>query len=313
MGSLLLFVNAVTSEVTKTYPNVKIGTLAYHYSRKPPKTVKPHPNVQIQLCTIECNMLKPINYPKSKVNSQFCQDLNKWGQICGDISIWSYNTNFDNYLLPCPNLRVLEPNIRYFMANNVCGIFMQGVYNGLGGEFCELRNYVTSRLLWDPNQSGERLINEFLRLHYGKAAPPIDHFINLIHDNVEVKGIERDCFGHARAYGIDDKIARAGVEAFEEALRLADNAAIRARVEKASICAYRAAIKDAWVWVLKNRGKLHQVKMSTEVALRTRPYSRRLFELTDKYNVTQWAHNITCTAALNLLRQGYGLKGDEPL
>ena len=48
MGSLLIFVNAVADEIVKTHPNVKIGTLAYNYSQKPPKNIEPRPNVQIQ-------------------------------------------------------------------------------------------------------------------------------------------------------------------------------------------------------------------------------------------------------------------------
>jgi len=104
MGSLLTFVNAVADEVAKEYPDVMVGTLSYWYSRKPPKTIRPRPNVQIQLCSIECCVLHPINDPKCEKNVQFCQDLANWGKMCNHISIWNYNTNFRNYLLPCPNL-----------------------------------------------------------------------------------------------------------------------------------------------------------------------------------------------------------------
>jgi len=112
MGSLLTFVNAVADEIAKEYPDVMVGTLSYWYSRKPPKTIRPQPNVQIQLCSIECCVLHPINDPKCEKNVQFCQDLANWGKMCNHISIWNYNTNFRNYLLPCPNLRVIESNIR---------------------------------------------------------------------------------------------------------------------------------------------------------------------------------------------------------
>lgn len=173
MGSLLTFVNAVADEVAKEFPNVLVGTLAYSYSRKPPKTVKPRPNVQIQLCSGECCMLHPITDPTCPMNPEFCRDMADWGKICRNVSIWNYNTNFANYLLPCPNLRVIESNIRYFVANNAIGVVMQGVYNGQGGEFSDLHNYVTANLLWDPNRSGDALRDEFLRLHYKTAAPPI--------------------------------------------------------------------------------------------------------------------------------------------
>ena len=49
MGSILTFVNAVADEVANVRPEVSVGTLSYWYSRRPPKHLKPRPNVQIQL------------------------------------------------------------------------------------------------------------------------------------------------------------------------------------------------------------------------------------------------------------------------
>ena len=103
MGSLLSFVNAVADEVAKVHPEIKIGTLAYWYSRKPPKTIKPRDNVQIQLCSIECSMLQPISDPDCMLNVSFCKDFQEWSRICDDIRIWNYTTNFSSYLFPCPN------------------------------------------------------------------------------------------------------------------------------------------------------------------------------------------------------------------
>ena len=139
MGSLLTFVNTVADEVARRHPGARIGTLSCQYSRKPPRFLKPRPNVQIQLCSIECSVLQPMDEAAVKVNAAFADDLRGWARICEDISIWTYNTNFRNYLLPCPNLRVIEPNIRFFVANNVRGIYMQGAYHAMGAEFSELR------------------------------------------------------------------------------------------------------------------------------------------------------------------------------
>jgi len=280
MGSILTFVNAVAEEVGKEYPDVMIGTLSYWYSRKPPKTIKPRPNVQIQLCSIECCVLHPINDPNCEKNVQFCQDLANWGKMCNKISIWNYNTNFSNYLLPCPNLRVIEPNIRYFVANNAMGIFMQAAGNALGAELSDLRNYVIANLLWDPTRSGQKLIDEFLDLHYGRSAGPIRRFINLTHEHALASGLHPNCFGRAKDYAIDESIAKAGLEAFAEAKELADNDVIRARVEKASVCAYRAAIEP--IWYIKNKSEIEPA-----LAKRMRPLVERFVELCEKYGVTQ--------------------------
>ena len=300
MGSLLTFVNAVADAVAKEYPDVMIGTLSYWYSRKPPKTIKPRPNVQIQLCSIECCVLHPINDPNCEKNVQFCRDLANWGSMCKNISIWNYNTNFSNYLLPCPNLRVIEPNIRYFVANNAMGIFMQAAGNALGAELSDLRNYVMANLLWDPTKSGTELIDEFLDLHYGRSSEPIRRFINLTHEHALASRLHPNCFGRAKDYAIDESIAQAGLEAFAEAMELAENDAVRSRVEKASICAYRAAIEP--IWYMKDKSKVDPA-----LAERMQPLVKRFVDLCEKYGVTNASERSKIEVESERLKRIVGL------
>jgi len=306
MGSLLTFVNAVADEVGKEYPDVMVGTLSYWYSRKPPKTVKPRPNVQIQLCSIECCVLHPVNDPLCRKNAQFCQDLADWGKICGNISIWNYNTNFSNYLLPCPNLRVIESNIRYFVANNAMGIFMQAAGNAQGAELSDLRNYVMANLLWDPTESGEKLVKEFLDLHYGRGAAPIRRFLNLTHGHALASGLHPNCFGRAKDYAIDDTIAQAGLDAFAEAMELAENDAVRARVEKASICAYRAAIEP--IWYTKDKSSIEPA-----LAKRMRPLVKRFLDLCEKHGVTNVSERGKIEDETKRLKRIVGLESSPEL
>ncbi len=277
MGSLLTFVNKVADAVAEKHPNVKVGTLSYWYTRKPPRTIKPRPNVQIQLCSIECCLIHPINDPNCPKNVEFCRDFSEWGKICDNIYIWNYNTNFSNYLLPCPNLRVIDPNVRYFVAHHAKGAFMQAAGNANGSELSELRNYVISSLLWDPSRSGSRLMDEFLDLHYGPAAGPIRRFIERVHDKAEASGRHHNCFAHLEDYGLDAAVAQAGLDAFAEALTLAGGDDVRARVEKASVCAYRAALEP--VWYPKKK------PLNPQLVKRMRPLAKRFFELCDKYGI----------------------------
>ena len=303
MGSLLTFVNGVADVVAKKHPDVKVGTLSYLYSRKPPKTIKPRPNVQIQLCSIECCLIHPINDPNCPINIEFCRDMNAWGRICDNIFIWNYNTNFLNYLLPCPNLRVIEPNVRYFVAHNAKGAFMQGAGNANAAELSELRNYIISSLLWDPSRSGDRLMDEFLDLHYCRAAGPIRDFINRVHDRAEASGKHENCFGGLADYGLDQTDAEAGLDAFAKALELADSDEIRARVEKASICAYKAAIDPVW----NPRDK----PLEPDEVKKYRPLVKRFFELCDRYGVDRPRETREDIAqARKRLKAAFGIPGD---
>jgi hypothetical protein len=163
----------------------------------------------------------------------------------------------------------------------------------------DLRNYVMSGLLWDPNRSGRELASEFLDLHYGKAAGPIRRFLALTHDHAAEKNLHRNCFGRAADYGIDEVIAKAGLDAFAEAIKLADNDAIRARVEKASICAWRAAVEPCW--------NAAEGKLDPALAERMRPMLKTLFELCGKHGVTMTNEGRPVAETAKRLKKVFGI------
>ena len=317
MGSLLTFVNAVADEIVKTHPNVKIGTLAYVYTEKPPRTIKPRPNVQIQLCSVRARPTRPISDSACPQNESFRRNLAAWGRICKDIGIWNYNLNHHHYLIPNPNMRVVEPNIRFFVANNVRRVFMQSP-SGISTEFSDLKNYVASRLLWNPKLSGRQLRDEFLRLHYGPSAAPIRYYLELLHNKAEAVTKSYMHFaGRTDNFGIDDEVIRTGLKAFEDALELVDDdEVLRARVEKASIAVHCAAASQAMYWYSDRPGSEPKEKIPPELAKWTRPSARRLFELCEKYGVNWWGEGGEVNkipAKIAYFKRIYGLKPDEPL
>ncbi len=321
MGAQLALVNAVADAVAAKHPGVDVGTLSYQYTRKPPKNIRPRPNVQIQLCSIECSQIYPIDDPASPRNKEFCEDLVGWGKICDDICVWTYNTNFHNYLLPCPNLRNIEPNIRLFVTHHAKGIFMQGPGNALGGDFCGLRNYMTGRLLWNPDLRGEELMDEFLRLHYGKAAPPIRKFLDRLCDNARAKGADKNCFAHPKNYAIDEAIGQAALDAIQEAARLAESDEIRARVEMAEIWAQRAAVGDLPLLLsggMRDRRKRGEITLKDIPTMnqadidRKLPHMQRMLALCKTHGVTQWSESWSINDAMPVLRKFFGLAEGEP-
>ena len=121
------------------------------------------------LCSIECNRSKPLEADPG--SASFLKDLEDWTRLTKNIYLWDYVVNFKNYLCPFPNLRVLQPNIRYFAKNGMTRIFEQGSGKSLS-EFKELRTYLISKLLWNPNENVDSLIDDFLSGYYGDRAAP---------------------------------------------------------------------------------------------------------------------------------------------
>ena len=96
--------------------------------------------------------------------------------------------------------------------------------------------------LWNPEEDAEQLCREFVELHYREAAPPILEYLEMLHDNAENKGVHPNCFPLPADVGLDAEVARRGLAFFETAGQLAGDDQVRARVEKASISAYKALI-----------------------------------------------------------------------
>jgi len=180
-GSILYMVN----KVAEALPDVTISTLAYTYSRKPPKNVRPAQNVQIVLATIEANRSKSIAVDTK--SSSFRKDINGWKNLTNNIMIWDYTINFSHLMAPFPNLRVLQPNLQYFKNNNINSIFSQGNLEH-GGEFAELRSYLISKMMWNSNLNFENTMDEFLSGYYGSAGSSIKKYINQMHDAIEKTG-----------------------------------------------------------------------------------------------------------------------------
>ena len=232
-GLMLRFVNAVAEDIEDEFPNVAISTLAYQYTRKPPKITKPRPNVIVRLCSIECSFSKPL---VDERNKKFRDDIVGWSKICNRLYIWDYTTNFRHYIMPHPNLRVLGPNVKFFVDHNVKGVFEQGAYTSNGAEMAELRAWVLAKLLWDPTLDGRKLIDEFIEGYYGPAGPHIRDYLQIMHNAVEASGDKLGCFSQHTAKFLSFETLSKGWERLKAAeAAVMDNPDLRFRVQVAQL------------------------------------------------------------------------------
>ncbi|MFO7975119.1 MAG: DUF4838 domain-containing protein [Candidatus Hydrogenedentota bacterium] len=231
-GSLLHFVNAVAAEIEKEYPDFLIMTLAYQYTRQAPEGITPRDNVIIRLCSIESSFSQPL--ATGPQNVDFKRDMEAWSAMAPNLFVWNYVTNFRNYILPHPNLRVLAPNIRFFVDNKAVGLFEQGDSSCSISDFPELRAWLLAHLMWDPSRDAYALMNEFLEGYYGPAAAPLRGYIDLIHDAAAWSGVYLRCYmSDTSAWLPLEDVARA-VELFDDAERLvADDPILAKRVARA--------------------------------------------------------------------------------
>ena len=255
-GSILRFVNDCAACISQEFPDVMIDTFAYLYSRKPPKHVRPLPNVCVRVCSIECCFSHPLSEcdvstmgPHTEFFAQkdwtrvdplasentFQQDLIGWSKICSHMFVWDYTTNYRNYLNPMPNLRSLKSNMKFFIDHGVVGLFEQGNAESPSGEFGELRSYLISKLMWEPDGDVDLWMDEFMTGYYGMAAAPLKEYIGILHDHVAKENIHMGIYELPNKGHIPPWLVEEADRLFDEAEALCEDVEVLQRVRRSRL------------------------------------------------------------------------------
>lgn len=235
-ASMLRFVNAIATDIENDYPNIRIDTLAYQYTRKPPKTLRPHRNVIVRLCSIECCFAHPLASCDSNENRRFRDDIIAWQPVASKLYIWDYTPNFGHYQQPFPNFDALQPNVQFFVRHGVRGLFEQGNYSGGGnGELGPLRAYVLAELLWNPDTDVSRRIHEFLNAYYGQAASGIATYLELLEKQVRDGKAHAHIFDSPKARYLNPEFLTEADALLARTEQSAENETVRFRVQTARL------------------------------------------------------------------------------
>lgn len=167
------------NKVAEKFPKKTITYLAYQYSMMPPKGVKPLDNVLVRVTNTIGNRSKAIKLKDPQ--NRFAIALKQWQNLTDNIMVWDYMTNTKYPLSPYPNFKYIQESIKNYRAFGVSKLFIGGEGQAEIG-FQGLRNYLTAKLLWDPNVDVDSVIDEFLSGYYGDAAPFIKQYIITLTD-----------------------------------------------------------------------------------------------------------------------------------
>jgi len=214
-------VNRVAEAIEKEFPDKAVETLAYQWTRRPPRQWRPRPNVIVRLCSIECCFSHPLGTCDGPANRKFRDDLEGWAKVSQRLWVWDYVTDFSHYLLPFPNQRVRNDNIRLYVKNNVKGIFEQDTYDTPHSEMAALGGYLTAKFLWNPDYDENTAIDEFLAGYYGQAAGPIRTYLDALHDRAERENVHVAIWAAPASTHLTNELLTRADGLWEEAEKLA--------------------------------------------------------------------------------------------
>lgn len=227
-GALLWFVNQVAKEVKKVYPSKYISTLAYQYTLPAPKNIQPEDNVIVVLCDIDqCAVHSWKTCPE---NTVFYKALLDWTSISDNIYVADYVGNYVSYSCPLPNFNVFNEKLQLCKDLGCLGVREYGVNSAPSGEFADMRSYVLSKMLWDPTVDVDYWVNDFIYGYYQKAGKYVreyyDYLMSSLGDNNHIHTSDT----YTNNY-YSDELIRTSLQILQKASEVADNQAIRNRVE----------------------------------------------------------------------------------
>jgi hypothetical protein len=193
-GPLVGMMNQTGAILQQKYPGIKVGTFAYMSTDAPPYKTVPSGNVTIWLPRLRYGTTLSIEEAasdqnpneKSRKRSQVIKaSIEKWAQIAPHrLFIWEYGSNYTNFVKPWPSLRAMAENIKYYHRIGAQGVMIQSNYSSFGGDLAVLKNWIWSKLLWNPDQDVSALLKEFCDSYYGPASQDIQDYVNTLEDSV---------------------------------------------------------------------------------------------------------------------------------
>ena len=130
---------------------------------------------------------------------------------------------------------MLQPNIKFFLENGVTGLFEQGNGESPSGEFGELRAYLITKLMWDPDLDVSEAMNDFLTGYYGRAAAPIRAYIDMLQEHVTTQHIHVGIYCSPQQGHIPEALLEKAEKLFDRAEALADDEDVLARVQRSRL------------------------------------------------------------------------------
>lgn len=231
MGTMLPFINKLARE----FPDKIISTLAYHYTIKPPKTLKAEKNVAIKLCAMPGSQAATYLNGGTKGADEFKKYVEEWKNVCDNIIIWDYVVNFKHLILPFPNFSVQQDNQKFYEQNNVSGIFHQGSREK-SDEMADMRAYLLAKLMWNGSSfDTENFLNRYIAACYGKAGKYIAEYMmkcsDALYSSQKELGIYDFPIFHSMDY-LSKKHIKEYLICFEKAEKEAENKTILNRIKK---------------------------------------------------------------------------------
>lgn len=107
-----------------------------------------------------------------KINQSQYDTMIKWKNICQNMVLWLYGTNFRDYLVPYDITNSIQDEYKFASEANAITVFNQAqlYQTGSATGWQTLSSYLDSKFAWNNNYDLNDLINNYIEGFFGEAA-----------------------------------------------------------------------------------------------------------------------------------------------
>jgi len=159
----------------------KIGFLAYANMTLPPvRKMVAERSLFCELAPIDIDPIHGMDDPQSPPRREFRDMLYRWAEVMqGRLAIYDYDQGMLVWRdLPNPSHQAFRQDVQHYRKAGVLGVNTES-----RGAFATtfLNLYLRARLLWNPDEDTDALLEEFYPKFYGPAAEPMREYWSAIY------------------------------------------------------------------------------------------------------------------------------------
>jgi len=186
-GPMIDFINAIADGIRQEYPDILLQTFAYNRTEPPPKTLKPRDNVIVRWCDVYSvvDLLRPLNHP---YNAKNYGEIVAWGKIAPHLAVWDYWITYGLYHFPTPYcmIQCIGPDMKLFVDLHAETMFCESEEDHAHGEnFTALKYWLGYKMMVNPYQPVEPLIQPFMAGYFAAAAPRMNDYLEYLQPRID--------------------------------------------------------------------------------------------------------------------------------
>ncbi len=255
------FANRIATYIDNQYSGIQLVIPVRAAMGDAPQNITVQKGAILSMDLGACDMSKPLGNPDGpEWNKRFEKTMAGWQLIYPQSWVQGRIVSSGGLPLPYPNILSLPITLRYLAANKVSGAMLDMGSVQTPVDFRELRLWLASELLWDPQADEMKLMKQFTDGFYGRAGKFILSYLMLV-NGLAGKSTVYICPGNTDFSFMDIAAMNRAQVLMDAALKaVSDDAVHQQRVVREKL------FLDA-LWLLRYK------ELRTEAALYQMPFS----------------------------------------